>query len=85
MPRLAVIFTGVTISMRSEPTGSGNAPALGATALLQMVPGVERIAEVEPVNWGLVPGSHLTFEQVLDIGRVIQSQLIKSQKVKCDG
>jgi L-asparaginase len=75
MPRLAVTFTSGTISMRSEPTGSGNAPALGATALLQLVPGIERIAEVEPIDWGLMPGSHLTFEQVLDIGRLIQSQL----------
>ncbi len=65
MPRLAVIFTGGTISMRSTPTGSGNAPGLGAEQLLQTVPGIERIAEVEPVDWGLVPGSHLTFEQVL--------------------
>ena len=75
MPRLAVIFTGGTISMRSEPTGGGNAPALGATALLELVPGIDRIADIEPVDWGLVPGSHLTFEQVLDIGRVIQRQL----------
>ena len=82
MPRLAVIFTGGTISMRSEPTGNGNAPALGAAALLQTVPGIERIAEVEPVDWGLVPGSHLTFEQVLDIGRVIQRQI---QRPDIDG
>lgn len=75
MPRLAVIFTGGTISMRSTPTGSGNAPALGAEQLLQTVPGIDRIAELEPVDWGLVPGSHLTFEQVLDIGRLINRQL----------
>lgn len=75
MPRLAVIFTGGTISMRSEPAGTGNAPALGATALLELVPGIERIAQVEPLDWGLVPGSHLTFEQVLDIGGLIQRQL----------
>ncbi len=57
MPRLAVIFTGGTISMRSEPTGSGNAPGLGAEQLLQTVPCVERIAELEAVDWGLIPGS----------------------------
>jgi hypothetical protein len=29
------------------------------------------MAEIEPIDWGLVPASHLTFAQVLDIGRVL--------------
>ncbi len=57
MPRLAVIFTGGTISTRSTPTGIGNAPALGAKELLQTLPGIDRIAELEAVDWGLIPGS----------------------------
>jgi L-asparaginase len=30
---------------------------------------------VEPIDWGLVPASHLTFAQVLDIGRILAREL----------
>jgi L-asparaginase len=73
MPRLAVIFTGGTISMRSS--GAGNVPVLRGADLLATVQGLEEVAEVEPIDWGLVPASHLTFAQVLDIGRVLAREL----------
>ncbi|MGH2379815.1 MAG: asparaginase [Candidatus Limnocylindria bacterium] len=75
MPRLTVIFTGGTISMRSDPGSSGNVPTLGAEALLATVPGLADIAEIEPIDWGLIPASHLSFDQVLDIGRTLAGQL----------
>ena len=76
MRRIAVIFTGGTISMRSS--GGGNVPSLRASDLLAAVPGLDAIADVEPVDWGLVPASHLTFDQVLDIGRVLEQQLARA-------
>lgn len=77
MPRVAVVFTGGTISMRSS--GAGNVPTLGASDLLAAVPGLDEIAEIEPIDWGLVPASHLSFEQVLDIGRVLARQLARPE------
>ena len=75
-PRIAVIFTGGTIAMRSD-AGSGNVPTLDAAALLASVPGVEDVAEVLPIDWGLVPASHLTFAQVLEIGGILREQLAR--------
>ena len=75
MPRIAVIFTGGTISMRQEPGLAGNVPTLGGEELLASVPGLAEIAEIEPVDWGLVPASHLTFAQVLEIGRILAREL----------
>ncbi|MGZ8481075.1 MAG: asparaginase domain-containing protein, partial [Candidatus Limnocylindria bacterium] len=75
-PRIAVIFTGGTIAMRSD-AGGGNVPTLDADALLASVPGVEEIAEVLPIDWGLVPASHLTFAQVLEIGGILREQLAR--------
>src|SRR3990170_5120683 len=75
MPRIAVIFTGGTISMRQEPGSTGNVPTLGGEDLLAFVPGLDQIAEIEPIDWGLVPASHLTFAQVLDIGAVLARAL----------
>ncbi|MGQ0608357.1 MAG: asparaginase [Chloroflexota bacterium] len=78
MPRVAVIFTGGTIAMRSDPGSSGNVPTLGADALLATVPGLAEIAEIEPIDWGLVPASHLSFGQVLDIGAILANQLARA-------
>ena len=75
MQRVAIIFTGGTIAMRQSPDGSGNRPSLRGEDLLALVPGLERIATIEPIDWGLVPASHLSFAQALDIGRVLDEQL----------
>jgi L-asparaginase len=75
MPRIAIIFTGGTIAMRRDPAAGGNLPTLRAADLLASVPGLDEIAEVEPIDWGLVPASHLSFDQVLDIGRRLDAAL----------
>ena len=77
-PRVAVIFTGGTIAMRHDPDAGGNVPTLGADTLLASVPDLDDIAEIVPVEWGLVPASHLSFAQVLDIGRLLADQLGRS-------
>jgi L-asparaginase len=74
MPRIAVIFTGGTIAMRATDT-SGNVPTLRADDLLAAAPGLEQVAEIQPIDWGLVPASHLSFAQVLDIGLTLAEQL----------
>jgi L-asparaginase len=79
MPRVAVVFTGGTIAMRNEPGSSGNVPLLGAAQLLESVPGLDQIAQIEPIDWGLVPASHLSFDQVLEIGRLLGGQLARPE------
>jgi L-asparaginase len=74
-PRIAVVFTGGTISMRSS--GAGNVPTLRADDLLATVPGLAELADVEPIDWGLVPASHLTFAQVLEIGEILARELAR--------
>jgi L-asparaginase len=70
-PRIAVVFTGGTISMLPDPVTGAAVPALSGAAILERVPGLEAIAELEPIDWGLVPASHLRFSQILEIGAVI--------------
>ncbi len=79
MARVAVVFTGGTISMRHDPASSGDVPSLRGLELLASVPGVEAIAEVEPIDWGLVPASHLSFGQVLEIGRILAGALARPE------
>ena len=77
MARVAVVFTGGTISMRHDPAAAGNVPSLRGDELLASVPGLAEIAEIEPIDWGLVPASHLSFDQVLEIGRILADQLAR--------
>lgn len=75
MGRIAVVFMGGTISMRAGADGA-NVPVLGGEELLASVPGRERLPALEAVDWGLVPASHLTFDQVLDVGRTLRDRLL---------
>jgi len=60
-------------------SGSGNVPTLGGAELLASVPDLDAIADIEPIDWGLVPASHLSFDQVLEIGRILAEQLARPE------
>ena len=79
MSRIAVIFTGGTIAMRSADGPAANVPTLRAEELLGSVPGLGEVADIEPIDWGLVPASHLSFDQVLDIGRRLNEAMTRPE------
>jgi len=72
LPRVRVIFTGGTISMLPDPVTGAAVPALSGARILERTPGLDGIAELEAVDWGLVPASHLGFPQILDIATRIR-------------
>jgi L-asparaginase len=61
--------------MRSS--GAGNVPTLRGDELLATVPGLADLADVEPIDWGLVPASHLTFTEVIEIGQILARELAR--------
>ncbi len=75
MPRVAVVFTGGTISMGFDPVAGGNVPSLDGAAILARTPGLEAIADVVPIDRGLTPASHFSFADLLDLAGVIQDAL----------
>jgi L-asparaginase len=76
-PRIAVVFTGGTISMLLDPATGTAVPTLDGAAILARTPGLDAIALVEPIDWGLVPASHLRFAQILDIARLLRDTLAR--------
>src|SRR5205823_3764346 len=46
MSRVAVIFTGGTISMETDSTAGGNVPRLNGAAILARTPGLDEVADV---------------------------------------
>lgn len=74
-PHVAVVFTGGTISMRRDAAAGGNVPSLDGAAILARTPGLDALAEIEAIDHGLIPASHLSFEAVLGIGRIVRERL----------
>jgi L-asparaginase len=72
MSRVAMLFTGGTISMAVDPVAGGKVPTLDGAAILARAPGIEDIAEVEIVDLGRTPASHFSFPKLFEIGREIR-------------
>ena len=75
MPRIAVVFTGGTISMRRDPVAGGNVPVLTGEGILAVTPGLAAIAEVVAVDRGLTPASHFTFADLFGIFATVEEAL----------
>jgi len=75
MARVAVVFTGGTISTVFDPVAGGNVPVLDGTAILARTTGLDEIAEVTAIDRGRTAASHFTFPQLLDLAAVLREAL----------
>jgi L-asparaginase len=71
VPRVAVVFTGGTISMLADPVAGGNVPVLDGPAILSRAGDLGSIADVHPIDLGRTPASHFTFGRLLEIGATL--------------
>jgi L-asparaginase len=67
MSRVAMLFTGGTISMVADAAAGGKVPTLDGAAILARAPGIEAIADLVPVDLGRTPASHFTFPKLFEI------------------
>ena len=81
MPSVAIVFTGGTISMRHDPAAGGNVPVLSGDDLLATVPGLDAIATLVPIDHGLTPASHFTFNGLFELWNVIRGALADDEVV----
>jgi L-asparaginase len=71
LPRVLLLATGGTISMRADPTLGGAVPSLSGREILACVPGVEEVAAVEVREFGRYPGPHMTIERAWELRAAI--------------
>ena len=64
---IVLIFTGGTISMRHDPSLGGAVPALAGRDILELVPQLNEIADIEIDEFGAFPGPHMTAERMWDL------------------
>jgi L-asparaginase len=75
MARVAVVFTGGTISTAFDPVAGGNVAILDGAAILSRTPGLDAIADVVPIDRGRTPASHFTFPALLELAGVVREAL----------
>jgi L-asparaginase len=67
LPRILLITTGGTISMRVDPERGGAVPTLSGEEIVRMVPGIDRVARLEVREFGKLPGPHMTIERMWEL------------------
>jgi L-asparaginase len=75
MSRVAVVFTGGTISSQFDAAAGGNVPKLDGAAILARTPGLSEIAEVVPIDRGFTAASHFTFPYLFGLAGTIRTAL----------
>ena len=72
---IVVAFTGGTISMRHDPRLRGAIPALAGRDILQLVPQLNELAQLEIDDFGAYPGPHMTAERMWELRERIEKHL----------
>ena len=67
LPRVLLLATGGTISMRQDAALGGAVPRLTGREILDAVPGIEQVAEMEVREFGRFPGPHMTIERMWEL------------------
>jgi L-asparaginase len=73
--KIAVVFTGGTISMKVDPRINAAIPALTNDEILSMITNIERYAEIEVVNFSRLPSPHITPEIMFSLAQTVKEQL----------
>lgn len=68
-PKIGVIFTGGTISMKVDPRLAAAIPALSSEEIMSMVTNIDRVAEIEVVNFGKFPGPQMTPDRIMSLSK----------------
>lgn len=70
MKKIVVITTGGTIAMKNDPKTGGLIPAVSGADLVEAVPDLKNIAEIDVVEFSNVPSGHVTPEMMLSLAKL---------------
>jgi L-asparaginase len=73
--RIAIYFTGGTISMRVDPRIGAAVPALSGQEIVDNVPELATIADFEIIDFGRYPGPHWTLPLMMNLSRTVRETL----------
>ncbi|MDR5586953.1 MULTISPECIES: asparaginase [Clostridium] len=75
MKKIAIIFNGGTISMKVDEKIKAAVPSLSGEEIMQMVTGIQGVAEIESHTFSNLPSPHMTSELMLELSNLVQKLL----------
>ncbi len=69
--KVAIIFTGGTISMKIDPRIHAAIPALTSEEIMAMVTNIEKFSDIEIINFSNLPSPHITPEMMMDLSMLV--------------
>jgi L-asparaginase len=78
-PRILVVFTGGTFSMRFDKETGGDKPRLGGDELMTLMPEIAELADVTPLDFGKYPGPHMTPALMFDLSKRVRGELERNR------
>ncbi len=75
MKKIIIIFTGGTISMKKDKKSNAAIPAMSGQDILKLTPGMESMADIQFLDFGMMPGPHITPENMQELSTLINGKL----------
>lgn len=76
---LLIIFTGGTFSMKIDEKTGGAIPHFHGEQLVDMIPEINELANINIHNFGNYPGPHMTPELMLKLSKVVKESINKNE------
>lgn len=73
MKKVVIIFTGGTISMRIDEKTGGAVPYLSGKEIINLIPGINQLADIEIYDFGKYPGPHMTLDLMMNLKNIVNS------------
>lgn len=73
--KVAIIFTGGTISMKMDPRIHAAIPALTSEEIIGMVTNIEKFSDIEVINYANIPSPHITPAMMMEIGDLVKKTI----------
>lgn len=70
-PKVAIIFTGGTISMSVDPRIGAAIPSLSSDEIMSLVTNIDKFAEVESLEFGKLPGPHMDPLKMMELRTLV--------------
>lgn len=73
--KVAIVFTGGTISMTVDEKIGAAIPSLSGEQIMSMVTNIDKVADIQVYNFDEIPGPHMTPEKMLNLRNYINNIL----------
>lgn len=77
--KVAIVFTGGTISMTVDEKIGAAIPSLSGEQIMSMVTNIDKVADIEVYNFDEIPGPHITPEKMLNLRNYINDIISKDE------